>query len=194
MSDKKQLTNSIAAALDNALANLHTMTVARITAVNAKTIDCQPVINRTVNGEPVELPVFVDVPPISLQGGSSYIAFPLAVGDYCLLFFAERCFDRWYEGDDFALPAEYRMHDYSDGFALVGVNNRAGGIDIPNVITLIGDIFSQGQHDHSGDLNITGDLNVTGRITCANLTVGGIDFLTHVHPENDGGGPTGAPQ
>lgn len=183
MADKKQLTNSIAAALDNALANLHTMTVARITAVNATTVDCQPVINRTVNGESVELPVFVDVPPISLQGGSSYIAFPLAVGDYCLLFFAERCFDRWYEGDDFALPAEYRMHDYSDGFALVGVNNRAGGIDIPTETTQV-----------VGDLNITGDLNVTGRITCANLTVGGIDFLTHVHPENDSGGPTGPPQ
>lgn len=212
MPDKRQLVNSVNQALEFALSNLHTTTVARITVVNGDTIDCQPVINRRVNGEDVPLPVFVDVPPITLQGGTSYIKMPYAVGDYCLLFFTERCFDRWYEGDDFALPAEYRMHDYSDGFALVGVNNRAGAIGIPSVIELIGDMFAQGNHVHegnvtqtgnydlTGDMTINGNLTVNGDITCtgtltvSSATIGGIDFGTHVHPENDNGGPTDPPQ
>lgn len=212
MSEQRQLTDSMAIALENALANLHTTTVARITAVNGTTIDCQPVINRLVNGVSRELPVFVDVPPITLQGGTSYIKMPYSVGDYCLLFFAERCFDRWYEGDDNALPAEYRMHDYSDGFALVGVNNRAGAIDVPGVIQLIGDLFAQGNHTHEGNVTQTGDYTITGNVTInGNLTVngdigctgtltvaaasiGGIPFGTHVHVENDNGGPTDGPQ
>ncbi|MBE0469602.1 MAG: hypothetical protein IBX55_08880 [Methyloprofundus sp.] len=198
MSDKPQLVNSIQAALSNALANLHTSTIAQITAVNKTTIDCKPVINRVVNDVGYELPIFVDVPLITLQGAGSFIAMPYAVGDYCILFFTERCFDNWYDGQDFAPPAEYRMHDYSDAFALVGVNAKADSIANSDVIRISGDVLAEGNHVHTGNYTLTGDLTVNGNINCTGkLTVnsaiiGGIEFGTHTHSET--GSTTGEPQ
>lgn len=163
--EQKQVINIMTAAIDQALANMHTCTIAKVTEVKAKTISCKPVLNRLVNGESIELPVFADVPPIFLQGGSSYHAFPIAVDDYCLLFFTERCFDGWYNGQDFVAPLEYRMHDYSDGFALVGLNNLAGAKTIPSVIQQTGNTNQDGDYTHQGDREQTGDYGLTGLFT-----------------------------
>ena len=176
--EKRQLVDTIMLAIDGALADLHTATVAKVTRVSTETISCQPVTNRIVRGESIPLPEFVEVPPVFLQGGGSYTAHPIAIGDYCLLIFTERCFDRWYHGQDFLIPLELRMHDYSDGFALVGVNPLAGAITIPSVIQQTGDTNYDGDHTHQGtldrvgdttiegDVEIDGNLLVTGNITC----------------------------
>lgn len=172
--EKKQLLDSINAAVMFALSNLHTSAVARVTGVGSTTISCQPVVQRVVDGRNITLPEFIEVPPVFMQGGSSYTAHPIAVGDYCLLVFAERCFDRWYEGQDFRPPAEFRMHDYSDGFAIVGINPRAGAITIPDVITHIGDTYQQGDYVHDGDREQTGDFVQTGNYTITgNVTING---------------------
>ncbi len=163
--EHKQLVDTINIALQTALANLHTATIARVERVNATTIDVQPVINRVVNGESIKLPVFTKVPPLFLQGGSSYTAHPIAVGDYCLLIFTERCFDRWYEGQDEQQPAEFRMHDYSDGIAIVGINPRADAITIPGVITRIGDTYEEGDTTHVGNRIQTGNHTQVGNRT-----------------------------
>lgn len=134
----EQLVDIVRAGIGQALANVHTVTIARVTRVGETAIDCQPVIARLVNGQPVELPEFVDVPPVFLHGGASYLAHPIAVGDYALLLICERCFDRWYAGQDGLPPAQARMHDYSDGFALVGVRVAAGAIPIPDQTTMTG--------------------------------------------------------
>ena len=112
MKEKLQLTDIMADAIGEALSNLHTATIAKVTAVQEKTISVQPVINRAVDGKSITLPQFTKVPPLFMQGGGSYTAHPIAVGDYCLLILTERCFDRWYSGSDFQDPAEFRMHDY----------------------------------------------------------------------------------
>ena len=181
---KQELSDSIATALTFALSNLHTMTVAKITEVGSKTISCQPVINRVVNGESITLPEFTEVPPIFLNGGSSYLAMPIAVGDYCLLFFCERSFDKWYYGSDFESPIKPRMHDYSDGFALVGIKNQSGSIAIPDVITMIGDAFMQGNHELVGNETVTGDRNQTGTLTASVLVAG--NGYTGTFPVHDG--------
>lgn len=174
MNENKQLVETLNIAIQNALANLHTATIARVVAVSATTIDVQPVINRSVNGQSVRLPVFTKVPPVFMQGGSSYTAHPIAVGDYCLLVLTERCFDRWYEGQDFRRPAEFRMHDYSDGLAIVGVNPRAGALTIPDVITQIGDTYQEGNYEHLGNRVQTGDYTQEGtRTQTGNETVTG---------------------
>jgi len=205
MKEKLRLTDIIADAIGEALSNLHTATIAKVTAVQAKTISVQPVINRVVDGKSITLPQFTKVPPLFMQGGGSYTAHPIAVGDYCLLILTERCFDRWYSGSDFQDPAEFRMHDYSDGIAIVGINPTAGALTIPSVIQQTGDANADGDHTHQGDttqmgnLTITGNLHVNGEITCtgkltaATATIGGIDFGTHTHP-GDSGGTTGGPQ
>jgi hypothetical protein len=188
-----------------ALSNIHTVTVAKITEVTGATISCQPVINRVVDGKSIQLPVFIEVPVILLQGGTSYTVHPIAVDDYCLLFFNERCFDRWYAGDDFQDPLEMRTHDYSDAFAIVGVQPKSGEITIPSTTTHNGDRINDGVYTNNGDVNfngvqtqsgdvfvtgdmtINGNLTVTGNITCGGMmtvpaiVVNGIPFATHTH-------------
>ena len=134
---QEQLKDVIAIAIDNALANLHTSTIAKVIEVGENTISCKPVMNRVVNGESVELPVFIEVPPIILNGGNNYIALPISEGDYALLIITERCYDRWYNGQDFLEPLELRMHDYSDGFALIGINPKKALVSIPTDDTVI---------------------------------------------------------
>jgi hypothetical protein len=159
---QEELYETINTALSFALSNLHTSLVCKVTLVNETTISCKPVTNRVVNGESKELPDFIEVPPIFMSGGESYDAMPITVGDYCLLFIAERCFDSWYDGNDFVPPVEMRMHDYSDGFALVGIRNKAGAITIPTVATMQGDREAIGNWDHTGDLERTGTETLTG--------------------------------
>ena len=174
MSGKNQLVDTINQAIEFALANLHTATIARVVAVSTTTIDVQPVINRVVNGESIPLPVFTKVPPVFMQGGGSYTAHPIAVGDYCLLVFTERCFDRWYEGQDNRRPAEFRVHDYSDGLAIVGVNPRAGAFTIPDVIQQTGDTNQDGNYTHQGNRTQVGDYDLTGDYTqIGNMTIQG---------------------
>ena len=186
MSQETQLLDVMMTAIASALADVHTSAVAKVTAVGASTISCRPVVNRIVNGESIALPEFVDVPVIVIQGGGSYTAYPVAVGDYCFLIFSERCFDRWWNGQDFQPPLELRMHDYSDGVALVGLNPLASLIPIPDTIKQVGDTVQEGDYthtgersqtgayDHTGDLTRTGDETVTGdRSQTGNIDVTG---------------------
>jgi hypothetical protein len=205
MTAKRELTDVLNDAIGEALSNLHTATIAKVTAVQEKAISVQPVINRVIDGRSIQLPEFTKVPPVFMQGGGSYTAHPIAVGDYCLLILTERCFDRWYSGADFQDPAEFRMHDYSDGIAIVGINPKAGALTIPSVIQHTGDTNQDGDYTHQGDrtqtgnqtiigdLHVDGNITCTGKLTAATATIGGIDFGTHTHP-GDSGGTTGGPQ
>jgi len=160
--EKKQLTDVITLAISQALNNTHTICIAKITAVNSKTINAKPVINRVVNGVSIELPEFIEIPPIFLQGGSSYTAHPVAIDDYCLLLINERCFDNWFNGQDFLKPLDIRTHDYSDSFAIVGINPLSSAITIPSVVTQIGDTYQEGDYIHLGNRTQTGDYDLTG--------------------------------
>ena len=216
---KRELVDVIHDVVIQALTNVHTITVAIVTGVDEKTINVAPVVNRVVNGRSIKLPEFISVPPIFLQGGSSYTAHPISVGDSCLLLISERCFDAWYVGSNFVSPPEFRMHDYSDGFALVGVNPLEAAITIPQVITQIGDTYQQGDYIHdgsreqtgnqivNGNVTINGNLEVNGNITCTGVltiptinatggvTIAGIDYGTHTHSGvQTGSGSTGGPQ
>jgi len=209
--EKPSLENVILSAVAEALRNTHTNLIAKITKVNQKTINCKPVISRVVDEKKIDLPEFAQVPILNMLGGSSSIQMPLAVGDYCILFVNERCFDGWYNGQDFQKPLEARVHDYSDSIAFVGLKNQAGELDIPTVITILGDTYQEGNYEHlgnriqtgdytltgnqiiNGDLQINGNLTVTGTITSTgDVTINGKSFLNHTHP-GDSGGTTGIP-
>ncbi len=156
----EELHDTIGLGVEFALADVHTIVVAKITEVNDTTIGCKPVINRVVKGNSEQLPEFIEVPPVILQGGDSYIVEPIKPGGYCLILISERCYDAWYAGSDFVSPLEMRMHDYSDGFALCGVNPSSTAITIPKKNRLI-----KGDSDHDGDLNVTGNINQEGGIS-----------------------------
>jgi len=163
--ERETLTNILNIAVKQSLANLHTSLIAKVTAVNDSTINCKPVINRVVNDESIELPEFVEVPVITMQGGGSYTIHPIAVDDYCLLIISERCFDRWHSGQDYKDPLELRMHDYSDAIAIVGLNPLSSAITIPTETTENGNRTQIGEYTHTGDRTQTGDITLTGNYT-----------------------------
>ena len=192
---KKQLTDSLMIAIAEALSNVHTSTIAKVTAITGSTISCKPVTNRLVDGKSIELPEFIAVPVLFMQGGGMYTAHPISVGDYALLIFTERCFDGWYSGNDFLPPVEYRMHDYSDGIAIVGINPASSAIPIPETIVQVGTMYHTGNYNIIGDLYVDGDISCTGRLTVAHATINGIDFESHVHTGvQTGPNDTGVPQ
>lgn len=212
-----RLTETLQGLIKDALENIHTATIARVEVVNESTLDVVPVISRKVRGEKIDLPKFTEVPLITLQGGDSYSIPPVVVGDYVILLIMERCFDKWWDGQDFKTPLEARVHDYTDAIALAGVNPLQQAITIPQVWTEFGDRYQEGNWEQLGDRLITGDLTVdgnteiTGNLTVrgdvqvdGNVTVDGditaqgevtgkgIALSTHTHP-GDSGGTTGPP-
>ncbi|AOZ06694.1 Gp138 family membrane-puncturing spike protein [Cupriavidus malaysiensis] len=73
----------------------------------------------------VNLPLLVDVPVHFPRGGGCTLTFPVANGDECLVVFAARCIDAWWQSGGVQPPIEPRVHDLSDGFAFVGFFSQA---------------------------------------------------------------------
>ena len=173
------------------------------------TVQVQPTIQAIVtneNGQEVNvtLPLLVDVPIIFPSGGGFSLTFPIAQGDECLVLFASRCIDSWWESGKVGPQAEQRLHDLSDGFALFGIKSK------PKVVGSFSDDGAQLKSDDgetsvevSKDGNIKmkavkveidGDLDVTGIVKTADVKFGLFETLlsTHTHQES-GGGTTGVP-
>ncbi|AYQ38340.1 MULTISPECIES: Gp138 family membrane-puncturing spike protein [Burkholderia cepacia complex] len=70
------------------------------------------------------LPPAVNCPVQFPSGGNCTLTFPVAQGDECLVVFASRCIDAWWQSGGVQEQAEWRMHDLSDGFALLGFRSR----------------------------------------------------------------------
>lgn len=120
------------AQITTALMDVHTTMPAIVISFDAeaRTVTAQPAIQRVFNnGEGMtgatNLPPCVDVPVIFPSGGGYEITFPVEEGDECLLVFAERCIDAWFDTGVPSPPADYRQHDLSDAFAIVGVRSLA---------------------------------------------------------------------
>ncbi len=82
------------------------------------------------------LPLLINCPVIFQSGGGATMTFPVKKGDECLVSFASRCIDGWWQSGDVAPQAEFRMHDLSDGFVIVGprsVPKVPGGISTSEV-------------------------------------------------------------
>jgi len=125
------------------------------------------------NGTSIEMPPLPDVPVVFPRGGGYALTFPLEKGDECLLVFASRCIDGWWAQGGVMQAVEPRMHDLSDGFALVGPVSQ------PNVLSDVstdsvqlrsddGDLYIELAAGHvcnivaPGGVNVTGPINVTG--------------------------------
>lgn len=78
-----------------------------------------------------QLPVLVDCPVFFPSGGGCTLTFPVKAGDECLVVFASRCIDAWWQSSGVQNQAEMRMHDLSDGVAYVGISS------VPKVIPSI---------------------------------------------------------
>lgn len=183
------LTNIIQRAIEEALSNTHTATIAKVTKITGATISAKPVFKRVIRDVEVELPEFSQIPIFTLQGGSNYRIMPIAVGDTALLVFSERCIDDWYYGADNKRPREYRMHDYSDAIAIVGLNNVTNAISIPSGHEKVnGDIIQTGNYTITGNVTVVGNITATGDIT-ASKNANNISLNNHTHSQgSDSGG------
>ena len=102
---------------------------------------------------------------------------PLAKGDDCVLFVSERCFDGWYYGNKNQKPMHPRMFDYSDCVAFVGLKNKAGELEIPDRIKMVGDTLQIGDYEHQGN-----------RLQIGNYTLNGNELINGNFVVNGGAG------
>lgn len=185
--------------------NLSAMTLVAQLAIQGRMID-EEGVESFVDIKPIQ-----DVPICFPSAGGFTMTFPVAAGDEVLLVFANRCIDSWWQNGGYQnVPMEFRMHDLSDGFAIIGprsqkrlvsgisstdmqIRNDAGStflsIDAGGNINLT----SPGNINLTGTVVVTGALTATGEITAKS---GGtaIDLSGHKHTGvTTGGGTSGPP-
>lgn len=93
----------------------------------AMTCEVQPSIQGTLSDPKTgkatnaALPLLVDCPVQFPSGGGVTLTLPIAPDDECLIIFASRCIDAWWQNGGIQPPMVYRMHDLSDGFVIPGI-------------------------------------------------------------------------
>lgn len=134
---------SLRLALENAQSQIWTALPSVVTAVDLskQTVSAQPAIQGNISApdgssQSVNLPLLVDVPIVWPRAGGFALTFPIAAGDEVLVVFASRCIDSWWQSGGIGVQAEVRMHDLSDGFAVLAPTSqpkKLGGVSSSNV-------------------------------------------------------------
>lgn len=148
----------------------------------------------------IELPLLVDCPVQFPGGGGVFLSFPLKLGDECLVVFASRCIDAWWQSGGVQPQAELRMHDLSDGFVVPGV--RSVPKVQPNISTARAELrtddgsakVSIDPASKEIDVTTTGTATVTAATINLNgsLVINGEAYVAHRHTGvTPGGSNTG---
>ena len=156
------LDTAIESTITTALKKVHVALPGRIVSFDpsTQTASVQPMIEQVLqHGQAVPLPMLTDVPVQFPRGGAFVMTFPVAPGDECLLIFAERCIDGWFASGQSSIPLDYRLHDLSDGFALMGFSSLPHAIpnlasDAVMMRTLDGSAYFK--LDQAGQMTIKG--------------------------------------
>lgn len=185
---------------------------------DAMTVSVQPAIKarvRSRDGNPpvpgaerdgdtpwwwVSLPLLIHCPVVFPNGGGFTFTFPVQPGDEALVVFASRCIDAWWQQGGVAQQADLRMHNLSDGFAIVGPRSvpraipglslntaqlrsddgalyielaagHVANIVAPGGLNITGPVNINGDVEISGDTSITGDTAITGDLSETGDTV-----------------------
>lgn len=93
-----------------------------------QTAEINLAIKKVLNGVIKETAVLIDCPVVVLSGGVADMQLPIAKGDTCLVFFCDSDIDLWWASGVQQAPATGRKHSLTDGFALVGIRNKANAI------------------------------------------------------------------
>jgi len=191
------------------------------------TCTVQPAINGQVRDESgaltgVELPLLVDCPVQFPAGGGCTLTFPVKAGDECLVVFSSRCIDAWWQSGGVQVQPELRMHDLSDGFALLGFRSQprvigknsttdaqlrsddgAAFVEVNSTSHAINattsgaaTVSAQGGITLTAPLvTINGDVQVNGKVsTTGDVTAGTISLQQHKHGGvTPGSGTSGGP-
>lgn len=173
----------------------------------------QPSIKGSVLGPdgsvtPVNMPMLLDCPVVFPGGGGCTLTFPVSAGDECLMIFSSRCIDSWWLLGGVQGQAEFRMHNLSDGFALVGVRSqpRKFTVDTSGVQLRTDDGLAYLEIDpatHAMTFQTSGSLTINAASLTINANISSTGTLTnngknisstHTHGGvQTGGGSTGVP-
>jgi hypothetical protein len=164
--------------VENALKDVHTCMPGIVQSFDPEkqTVTVQPAIKTVLRDDgPISLPICLDVPVVFPAGGNFVLTFPVQPDDECLLVFAERAIDFWWDRGGVQLPSEVRFHDLSDGFAIVGVNSRKKAEEIPPAAT---DACELRTRDGTTVLRVEGGTIFIGGKTGAELAIKGETYRT----------------
>ena len=132
----------------------------RIKLINP-TLNTNGAVNKTAGGtdQIQAYPMLINVPVVFLQGGVSYLTFPIVKGDTCLVMFCDRDMDTWFNtyvqtfNTDGSLanlnpPNSDRVHDINDAIAMVGIRNLKNSLSnyntlIPSLTDMTGERLTQ---------------------------------------------------
>lgn len=177
---------SLRLALENAQSQIWTAMPGIVTAVDLakQTVSVQPAIQGSTSNPDgtstsVNMPLLVDVPIVWPRAGGFAVTFPVAAGDEVLVVFASRCIDSWWQSGGVGAQAEARMHDLSDGFAIIGPtsqskklsNVQTDGVEMRTeardtyIKLTAGNIYIKGNIVHEGNVQRTGTSTQTGQAT-----------------------------
>lgn len=119
--------NSLNAALSGWQADIWTAMPCVVDTVNfqAATLTAVPAIKAYIADKTgaqtlATMPTLLDVPIVFPRGGGYAATFPIKPGDECLVVFANRNIDAWWQNGGVQPPLTARFHDLSDGFAIPG--------------------------------------------------------------------------
>lgn len=129
--------------------------------------------------------ILEDYPPLYcktlfLGGGSNGINWDIQQGDECIVFFNDTEIETpWISGQ--VSDIKYgRQHNYTDAICLTGFTTLPKVTPTDTNLNL---------YSKNGIIKLDGDVVITG-----DLTVKGIDFMTHVHSNGHNGSDTGVPK
>lgn len=207
------------AALEGWQAGIETSVVGIVQSFDpvAQTCTVQPAIQARMRDRTgvlswVTLPLLVDVPVVFPSGGGFTLTFPIKQGDEALVCLASRCIDSWWQSGAVGPQVDMRMHDLSDGFALVGPRSQPRKIPAysADTVQLRADDGSTYIEMSSGQMvNVVapGGINLNGVIIDINSNIttpatlnaavdvvgGGKSLLSHVHTGVQSGNSTSGP-
>jgi hypothetical protein len=117
--------------LRDALQNTNCHLLGTIESFDAAKQTATVSINQKLNfaGVLKDYPPLVEVPVFILGGGNRVFTFPVRQGDTCLVLFNDRDIDNWFTTGNITTPNSTRLHDLSDGLALVGFRSLANPVD-----------------------------------------------------------------
>jgi hypothetical protein len=186
--DRLERTGNLADAIDTtvsaAAARIWTALPAVVQSVDfeRQTLTAQPALLgsqalESGDTQTVSMPLLVDVPICYPRCADFALTLPIKAGDEVLIVFAARCIDSWWQnGGVDNVPAEQRICDLSDGFAVLAPTSqpkRLTNVNSSNVQlrNTAGDVFVE--IDPSGRVQIKANEFVANIAENATWNVGG---------------------
>ena len=154
-----------------------------ITAVDYTkfTVRVQPAImGKTEDAEgvqtDVQLPMLVDVPVLFPNGGGWHLTCPIQVNDECLVVFASRCIDAWWQNGGVQKPMELRMNDLSDGFCILAPYSQPMASEVTGGFSNNSIIIRDDKKENYLEYVTGGDVNVLHQANLDWDTLGNADI------------------